>query len=145
MLQVMANVLCQVTGNKRLRLYPPDDVGHLCFAPGASSSPLNVFEINPETYPPLAQTRQYEAVLHPGDILFIPAFWLHTASPTNGASVSVNVFFRNLRTGYAVGRDVYGNRDLQPYEKGRLSLARMAKSFEQLPVDVGKFYLRRLA
>jgi tRNA wybutosine-synthesizing protein 4 len=141
----MANVLCQVTGNKRLMLYPPDDVGHLCFAPGASSSPLNVFKINSEAYPPLAQTRPHEAVLHPGDILFIPAFWLHTASPIGGISVSVNVFFRNLGTGYAVGKDVYGNRDLQPYEKGRLSLARMAKSFEQLPVEVGKFYLRRLA
>jgi tRNA wybutosine-synthesizing protein 4 len=145
MLQVMANVLCQVRGDKRLLLYPPDDVGHLCFPPGASSSSLNVFESNPETYPPLAHTHPHQVVLHPGDILFIPALWLHTASPTDGVSVSVNVFFRNLRTGYAVGRDVYGNRDLQPYEKGRLGLARMVQSFEQLPVDVGKFYLRRLA
>ncbi|KAI9787133.1 MAG: tRNA methyltransferase ppm2 [Geoglossum umbratile] len=142
---VMANVLCQVRGDKRLLLYPPDDVGHLCFPPGASSSSLNVFESNPETYPHLAHTHPHQVVLHPGDILFIPALWLHTASPTDGVSVSVNVFFRNLRTGYAVGRDVYGNRDLQPYEKGRLNLARMVQSFEQLPVDVGKFYLRRLA
>jgi tRNA wybutosine-synthesizing protein 4 len=126
-------------------LYPPGDVSHLCFAPGASSSSLNVFKMTPETYPPLAYTHPHEAMLHAGDILFIPALWLHTASPTDRVSVSVNVFFRNLKAGYAVGKDVYGNRDLQPYEKGRLNLARMTKSFEQLPVEVGRFYLKRLA
>ncbi|KAH0558416.1 hypothetical protein GP486_004923 [Trichoglossum hirsutum] len=142
---VMANVLCQVRGSKRLMLYPPDDVSHLCFAPGASSSSLNVFEMTLETYPALAYTHPHEAVLHAGDILFIPALWLHTASPTDGASVSVNVFFRNLKAGYAAGKDVYGNRDLQPYEKGRLDLAKMIKGFEQLPVEIGRFYLKRLA
>jgi tRNA wybutosine-synthesizing protein 4 len=141
----MANVLCQARGNKRLVLYPPGDVSYLCLAPGASSSSLSVFETTPETYPPLAHTHPHEAVLHPSDILFIPALWLHTASSTDGVSVSVNIFFRNLKTGYAVGKDVYGNRDLQPYEKGRLNLARMVKSFEQLPVEVGRFYLMRLA
>jgi tRNA wybutosine-synthesizing protein 4 len=143
--QVMANVLCQVRGTKRLVLYPPEDVCYLCFAPGASSSSLNVFELTPETYPPLVHTHPHEAVLHPGDILFIPPLWLHTASPTDGASVSVNVFFRNFKSGYAVGKDVYGNRDLQPYEKGRLDLARVVKSFEQLPIEAGRFYLKRLA
>ena len=141
----MANVLCQVRGIKRLVLFPPVDARYLSFAPGASSSSINVFETNPETYPPLLHTHPHEAVLHPGDILLIPALWLHTASPAGGISISVNVFFRNLKTGYPAGKDVYGNRDLQPYEKGRLNIARMIKSFEELPVEVGQFYLRRLA
>lgn len=60
-------------------------------------------------------------------------------------SVAVNVFFRNLRNGYAAGKDVYGNRDLQAYEKGRQDVAKIVKSFESLPTDVRGFYLQRLA
>src|SRR5437016_4917035 len=92
-LQVMANILCQVRGSKRLLLYPPDNVTHLQFAPGMSSSRINVFEADPQKYLSLALTHPHEAILHPGDILFIPALWPHTAAPTAGTSVAVNVFF----------------------------------------------------
>jgi tRNA wybutosine-synthesizing protein 4 len=61
-----------------------------------------------------------------------------------GLSIAVNVFFRNL-TGYSAGKDVYGNRDLQKYEKGRQDLTRITKSFESLSTEVRDFYLRRLA
>ena len=40
---VMANVLCQVRGRKRLLLFPPSDVSHLGFEAGASSSSVDVF------------------------------------------------------------------------------------------------------
>lgn len=60
-------------------------------------------------------------------------------------SISVNVFFRNLNSGYAPGRDIYGNRDLQAYEKGRKDIEKIIKSFDKLPSDTGKFYLERLA
>ena len=84
--------------------------------------------------------------MKPGDVLFIPPLWLHTASPTEGVSVAVNVFFRNLAPGcYAAGRDVYGNRDLQAYEKGRRDVEKIARSFDRLPRDIAKFYLDRLA
>lgn len=141
--QVMANVLCQIRGHKRLLLFPPSDVEHLKFSPGASGSSIDVFSMfnNVE----LAQTHPCEAILRPGDVLFLPALWLHTASPTEGVSVAVNVFFRNLESGYAPGKDVYGNRDLQAYEKGRQDVAKVAKSFSNLPRDARKFYLLRLA
>lgn len=84
--------------------------------------------------------------MRPGDVLFIPPLWLHTASPTEDVSVAVNVFFRNLAPGvYAAGRDVYGNRDLQAYEKGRRDVEKVARSFDRLPRDVARFYLDRLA
>jgi tRNA wybutosine-synthesizing protein 4 len=50
-----------------------------------------------------------------------------------------------LPTGYAAGKDVYGNRDLQAYERGRQDIAKIVKSFDSLPADVREFYLRRLA
>ncbi|KAI0181862.1 LCM-domain-containing protein [Hypoxylon sp. FL1284] len=140
---VMANVYCQIVGSKRFILFPPTDVDRLLFAPGASSSSIDVF--SELESPSLAETHPHEAVLEPGDILFLPPLWMHTASPLSNLGVAVNVFFRNLESGYSAGRDVYGNRDLAPYEKGRQDVARIANSFGKLPPDVRSFYLKRLA
>jgi tRNA wybutosine-synthesizing protein 4 len=139
----MANVLCQIQGSKRLLLFPPSDVKHFDFEPGASSSSVNVFDKLHERS--LSFTHPHEAFLQPGDILFLPSLWLHSALPTSsGMSIAVNVFFRDLAGGYATGRDVYGNRDLQAYEKGRQDIARVIKSFDNLPSAVRGFYLQRL-
>ncbi|KAI1153008.1 leucine carboxyl methyltransferase [Nemania diffusa] len=139
---VMANVYCQITGSKKLLLFPPDDVSHLSFAPGASSSGIDVFS-GLET-PALALTHPHEAILGPGDILFLPPLWLHATAPLTDLGVAVNVFFRNLETGYSSGRDVYGNRDVAAYEKGRQDVARITNSFSKLPRDMQAFYMRRL-
>jgi len=139
-------VLCQVRGEKRLILYPPSDVTHLGFAPGASSSTINIFRDFPDkSFFSHPNTHPHDAVLKPGDILFIPPLWLHAACPNSSVSVAVNVFFRNLTQGYAAGRDVYGNRDLQAYEKGRKDLEKLVRSFSGLPPDISQFYLERLA
>ncbi|KUJ23104.1 LCM-domain-containing protein [Mollisia scopiformis] len=139
---VMANVLCQIRGSKRLLLFPPTDFKHFRFEPGASSSPVNVFDKLKDGHIP--GVHPHEALLQPGDVLFLPPLWLHTASPTSGWSISANVFFRNLSSGYAAGKDVYGNRDLQAYEKGRQDIAKIATSFGKLPTDIRDFYLQRL-
>ncbi|RDW62938.1 tRNA methyltransferase PPM2 [Aspergillus mulundensis] len=143
---VMANVLCQIQGEKRLILYPPSDVQHLDVPAGASSSNINVFQNRADgAIAMIPRTSPHEARMKRGDILFIPPLWLHTAAPTGEVSVAVNVFFRNLSQGYALGRDVYGNRDVQAYEKGRKDLEKMVKSFGGLPPDMARFYLLRLA
>ena len=143
--QVMANVLCQIQGAKRLILYPPSDVTHLGIPPGASSSCLNVFDLGVANKSLLKFAHPHEVLLQPGQVLFIPPLWSHTASPTEGISIAVNVFFRNLEQGYAAGRDVYGNRDVQAYEKGRRDIEKMVRAFDRLPTDMGRFYLDRLA
>ncbi|KAM0739929.1 hypothetical protein ACQRIT_005113 [Beauveria bassiana] len=140
---VMANVYAQIIGTKRMMLFPPSDVPHLAFAPGASSSSVDVFTLL-ET-PKLAHTRPHEAIVGPGDVLFLPPLWLHTATPLTDMSVAVNVFFRDLDGGYATGRDVYGNRDLAAYEKGRHEVAKIAKEFHELPEEIRKFYLASAA
>lgn len=141
---VMANVYCQIRGSKHMLLFPPSDVTLLSFPPGASSSTIDPFS-NPSA---LAGTRPYAADLAPGDVLFIPPLWLHAARPTAGLSVAVNVFFRDEATegkgAYAAGRDVYGNRDLAAYERGRRDVARIAKSFEGVETEVRRAYLGRL-
>ncbi|KFY21613.1 hypothetical protein V493_07264 [Pseudogymnoascus sp. VKM F-4281 (FW-2241)] len=140
---VMSNVLCQIRGQKRLLLFPPGDVEYFDFAAGASSSSVDAF--GDLTGSKAAASHPHEANLNPGDILFLPSLWLHTAKPLDGVSVSVNVFFRGLQHGYAAGKDVYGNRDLQAYEKGRQDIVKLSKMFENLPPDIRKFYLLRLA
>ncbi|KAI0884806.1 LCM-domain-containing protein [Annulohypoxylon maeteangense] len=140
---VMANVYCQVAGFKRFILFPPSDVTRLSFAPGSSSSSVDIF--SQLESPSLAGTHPHEAVLKPGDILFLPPLWLHTASPLSNLGVAVNVFFRNLENGYSSGRDVYGNRDLAAYEKGRLDISKVANGFNKLPFDMRDFYIKRLA
>jgi tRNA wybutosine-synthesizing protein 4 len=138
----MANVLCQVRGSKRLLLFPPSDFKHFGFEPGASSSRVSVFEKLQDSG--ILGARPHEALMQPGDVLFLPPLWLHTASPTSGWSISVNVFFRNLTAGYAAGKDVYGNRDLQAYEKGRQDVTKLVGSFDNLPAEARQFYLQRL-
>ncbi|KAF4886061.1 tRNA wybutosine-synthesizing protein 4 [Colletotrichum fructicola] len=140
---VMANVYAQVRGSKRLILFPPTDVNYLSFSPGASSSSVDVFSALGAGS--LRGVQPYEAVVEPGDILFLPPLWLHTAAPTSDMSVAVNIFFRNLEKGYSSGRDVYGNRDLAAYEKGRQDVSRIANNFSKLPSDAREFYMRRLA
>ncbi|KAI2467638.1 LCM-domain-containing protein [Annulohypoxylon bovei var. microspora] len=140
---VMANVYCQIVGSKRFILFPPSDVTRLSFAPGSSSSSIDVF--SELKSPSLAGTHPHEAVLKPGDILFLPPLWLHTATPLSNLGVAINVFFRNLENGYSPGRDVYGNRDLVAYEKGRVDVTKIANGFNKLPLDMRDFYIKRLA
>ena len=141
----MANVLCQIRGQKRLILYHPSDVNKLGFPPGASSSPLKNLHCKDASEAGDAGVQRYECVLAPGDILLIPPFWPHTAVPVENTSIAVNVFFRSLQDGYAPGKDIYGNRDLQAYEKGRQDIQRISKSFKNLPAEAAQFYLARLA
>ena len=101
---VMANILCQIRGTKRLLLYPPSDVSLFCIPPGTSSSSINCFDPNPSEKEVLSRAHPHEVILDPGDILFIPALWLHTAIPIDETSVSINLFFRSLESGYAPGK-----------------------------------------
>ncbi|MCJ1414067.1 tRNA methyltransferase ppm2 [Xylographa parallela] len=142
---VMANVLCQVRGMKRLLLFPPSEISNLQIPLGESSSSINVFAADALRSGTLAKTHPVEVVLQPGDILFIPPLWAHSASPTDGVSVAVNIFFKTIGTGYAAGRDVYGNRDIQAYEDGRRDIEKMSKRFVGIPSGMSKFYLERLA
>ncbi|USP76084.1 tRNA wybutosine-synthesizing protein 4 [Curvularia clavata] len=139
---VLSNILCQVHGRKTLFLYPPSDVSLLDFPPGGSSSNTDVLA---SKNPKLRRTHPHIASLAPGDILFIPPMWSHTATPEEGISVAVNVFWRGLDKGYAAGKDVYGNRDLQAYENGRRDVEKIVRAFKDMPTDVSRFYLERLA
>lgn len=122
---VMANILCQIRGEKRVVLFPPSDIRHLDFVHGETTSGLNVFTTTKDK---LMKTSPVETIIREGEVLFIPACWAHATAPAGegGGSVAVNVFFRSFEdNAYAAGRDVYGNRDLGVYQNGRRDVAKI--------------------
>lgn len=137
---VMSNFLFQVRGSKTVTLFHPTEATALGFAPGATVSNLPIDDIVSKALPssmaedihqdPSGGTTGHTVTLHPGDVLFIPRFWLHATRPAENSpepSVAVNVFWRDLPQGvYAAGRDVYGSRDLAAYENGRTAIKRIA-------------------
>ncbi|KAF2829281.1 LCM-domain-containing protein [Ophiobolus disseminans] len=139
---VLSNILCQIRGTKTLRLYPPSDVKHLDYPPGGSSSNIDVLT---SKHTKLNSMHPHIASLKPSDILFIPSMWSHTATPDEGVSVAVNMFWKDLEKGYAAGKDVYGNRDLQAYENGRRDVEKIVRAFKDVKPELARFYLDRLA
>ena len=156
---VMANFLFQIRGSKRLILFPPSDIKHLDFPPGATTSKL---DISPETqkFPPY--TNPVLVTLSPGDALYIPPLWSHCACPTSTSlaqpqetktasvstspdqissadtssqaidptTISINIFFRTLHASHhSAGADVYGNRDLAAYADARRDIDRLTQRF----------------
>jgi tRNA wybutosine-synthesizing protein 4 len=159
---VMANVLFHVTSHprptaKHLILFPPEDLSRLSFAPGSTTSSLDLFNPSPPVSPPTTPgsprtprpppdpfcnpsfplgTHPHLVTLPPNTALFIPPLWAHTAAPSPPGIIntSVNVFFHSLpRALYAAGRDVYGNRDLAAYEEGRRDVDRIVRRFVRMP------------
>lgn len=84
---VMANVLFQIRGSRKLILFPPEDIKHLSFPPGSTTSTLDILE--PSQHPgreedqlkPIPDTHPHVAILRPGEALFIPPLWSHTGTP----------------------------------------------------------------
>lgn len=84
---VMANVLFQIRGTRKLILFPPSDLKRLSFPTGSTSSTIDIFQSkglpgakeDEVVYVP--HTHPHVAILRPGEVLFIPPLWAHTATP----------------------------------------------------------------
>ncbi|KIV93932.1 hypothetical protein, variant 1 [Exophiala mesophila] len=153
---VMANVLFQIRGTRKLILFPPEDIKHLSFPSGSTTSTISVLEPahdsdhEEDRLKAIPNTHPHTVILRPGEALFIPPLWAHTATPlptprpnksgtntdasddpaTSRVNISINIFFRSLASSkYQVGRDVYGNRDLAAYEDGRRDLEKIVRRF----------------
>lgn len=85
------NLLCQVVGVKRVRLFSPEQTPRMYPHDGKMSNTSQVDVINPDhdKFPLFTDAKFVEATLSPGDALYIPpGWWHHVVAKTTSFSVS---------------------------------------------------------
>lgn len=144
------NVLCQIVGTKRIILLPPEDTEYLyCIN---DKSPVNNFDDWEELlklYPLMNKSTPYRCLLKPNDLIFIPALWWHNIRtvPTDASiepySIGFNIFWKDKALEsellYAQS-DVYGNKNLRPYESALSNIDKAVEHLEKLPGKYKMFY-----
>ena len=93
----MHNLFAQIEGRKKFLLFNPDQFDRLYPGPlNTRSQHLSRLDMKaPDLlrFPKAEQAEYWEAVVLPGDLLFMPAFWWHQVSAPDLA-VSVNYWWR---------------------------------------------------
>lgn len=98
--------ITQYKGIKKIWLFPPNESDLLYKLPFNFHGVVNLKRNTPDQYPAIAKLQGYEAIIHPGETLFMPAGWWHYIQyETEGYSISVRALgnfkqklqgFRNL-------------------------------------------------
>lgn len=92
------NFLVQVLGEKIFKLFCPDDSEFLypesetLMTDGAFYSLVNPFNPDPERFPAATKATEYEALVGPGDIIYIPGLWWHAVKSLSPV-ISVNICY----------------------------------------------------
>lgn len=148
------NVLCQVIGSKRIILFDPKDTEYL-YIEGDKSSVNNLDKWSEciEKFPLLNKTEPYRCLLVPGDVIFIPALWWHNIRTIendiydSGYSIGFNIFWRDHevhRESLYADRDVYGNKNLVPFDFALANLDKAVSHLDKLPEKYKTFYKHML-
>jgi tRNA wybutosine-synthesizing protein 5 len=137
---ILDNFLLQITGNKKILLYNPDRVNDLKIKGSSSEIPTrDLFD------PALRPEGCIEFNLSHGDVVFIPALWLHATQTDDclgPANISVNCFFKrkDFEKFYAA-KDIWANKDFELMESAENTITRIK---EEIPDPYRKFYLLKL-
>ena len=138
----MDNLLVQVTGRKRVVLFPPSQVDKL-YLSGDKSQVIDIDNPDVETFPLFHQAERYECNLAPGDILFIPALWFHNVTSVD-FGVAVNLFWKHLDSQFYDEKDIYGNKDPPQAQRALQTVDKAMKLLQELPTELKEFYSLRL-
>ncbi|GMH40346.1 hypothetical protein BSKO_08250 [Bryopsis sp. KO-2023] len=138
----MDNVLMQITGSKRIRLWPPEEEPNL-YIVGSSSSVIDVENPDLAKFPLFGNARYVDVNLNPGDSLFIPALWFHNVL-SEDFSVSINIFFHYADRSLHDRKDLYGNREPLPVQEAEKLVEQALGKMKGLPTSFKKFYGGRL-
>lgn len=96
------NLFAQISGSKKVILIPPeqsDQVYYPCrdFGLNLHFSPVDVERPDLMRHPRFARVTAWEAVVQPGEMLFIPATWWHYLRALE-PSISLNYWWNSLAT-----------------------------------------------
>lgn len=138
----MDNLLVQVTGRKRVVLFPPSEVTKL-YLNGDKSQVMDIDNPDMDRFPLFSQAQRYECCLDPGDVLFIPALWFHNVTSID-FGVAVNLFWKHLNQTFYDVKDIYGNKDPPQVQRALQVVDRAMKLLEELPKEQKDFYTLRL-
>lgn len=98
------NVACCVAGQRRFTLFPPNQIENLYAGPlhkTPSGQIISMVDMNNPDYSKypkfkIAEESAYQALLNPGDAIFIPSMWWHQVESLGTFNVLVNYWWRNV-------------------------------------------------
>lgn len=136
------NVLAQVKGRKLVRMWHPSEAPNL-YLEGSSSHIPNFEQPDFAKFPLYRKSHPMTTILEPGDVLFIPATWLHSVQSLE-PSISINIFFRTQPNSLYSAHDVWGNVDPLPVQSVQKDMMELIKQLDILPITQRQFYIKKL-
>jgi hypothetical protein len=101
---VHRNLACVVAGRRQFILFPPDQIANLYLGPvlgapgGVPISLVDVWNPDFDKFPRFADALETasEAVLEPGDAIYIPSLWWHGVASLERVNVLVNYWWQGI-------------------------------------------------
>ena len=102
------NLACVVGGSRKFTLFPPEQVGNLYIGPLMTTPggpPISTVDLqNPDytKFPKFTKALQsaQQAVLEPGDAIYIPILWWHGVESLDSLNILVNYWWNNTSAGH---------------------------------------------
>ena len=97
------NIACVVSGNRRFTVFPPEQVGNLYIGPllkTPGGAPISVVDLREPDYTRFPRFRQalesaQEAVLEPGDAIYLPLLWWPGVDSLDPLNILVNYWWND--------------------------------------------------
>ena len=97
------NIACVVSGRRKFTVFPPEQAGNLYIGPllrtpgGPPISCVNLRSPDHERFPKFAAALESarEAVLEPGDAIYIPILWWHCVESLDALNILVNYWWND--------------------------------------------------
>jgi hypothetical protein len=124
------NLVCVIGGRRRFTLFPPQQIRNLYFGPldrSPAGTPISLVDFarpDYQRYPRLRNALEHAevALLNPGDVLYMPSFWVHHAESLDAFGLMMNFWWQHaprqlLSPYYTLMHSLLTIRGLAPAER----------------------------